>query len=83
MNKVRTLHDARKEKWAQDAKQARLSPSEAARLKQNEIDKANIAFAADNGLGYVLRDGRPVFYSYPIGGQYTEAADPRDLLQGA
>lgn len=41
---------------------------------------ADIAFAADNGLGLLMRDGQPVFYSWPVGGPYREAVDPRSLV---
>ncbi len=48
--------------------------------KERAAVLADIAFAADNGLGLLMREGRPVFYSWPVGGPYREAVDPRSLV---
>jgi hypothetical protein len=73
-----TVHDARREKWNADALRNAKAQDESdatARLRARHA-----AFLREHpGIGMLVRNGRTVFYTYPVGGTYLEASDPEVL----
>jgi hypothetical protein len=76
--KIVTLHDARREKWAMDAKQAAKYAKADALLAQRAADAA---FAqAHPQIGQLIRNGAPLYYvNAPA---YRESRNPRALVEG-
>lgn len=83
MKKIRTVHDARREKWAMDAAQdAKWAAMDA---KWAAMDAADAKRAADRAIifanpsiGMIVRDGEPMYYRFAP--EYRESRNPADLI---
>jgi hypothetical protein len=73
MKATYTLQDARKEKYAVDAKL--FAKDDAAQAEKGRI----AGILKDHPEIGVLNSGK--FYVYPVGGEYREAKDPVDLIE--
>jgi hypothetical protein len=74
MKEIRTLHDARREKWAMDAAQAAKHDALEAEAKAKS-DRVAAILRDFPAIGVLQRPKGPVYYAW-IEGQLIEAADP-------
>lgn len=70
---------------------ARLEKAEAyAKRNAKRFDKEDAEAAIKNAaaatlaahpeIGVLIRNGRPMYYVYPVGGEYRESTDPSELI---
>jgi len=59
--------------------QNRRMANEARMLDRMERETIRREQAVDS-LGYLMRNGSKVYYSYPVGGKYRESVNPYDLV---
>lgn len=75
-----TVYHARIEK--QNEWNRRFGAAEAARDALNASLTADRAFAHSHPeIGELCREGKTVWYVYPVNGEYRESTNPRDLVR--
>lgn len=75
MTKIRTLGDVLMEKAMANAEE--IAREAKARKRSDEIAAC---LKANPQIGTLMRDGRPVYYTYPAPGTYREARNPETLI---
>lgn len=73
-----TLRDAQRERLQQNYNLFGKS-EERAKVEEEQKKVVDNFLKANPHIGILMRDGRPMYYTYPAGGSYKESRDPRKL----